>query len=142
MEPIGRSTGGGKYDVDIHYSEREGFYQGFHKAQELNKNKFTEEDMKACWEAAEKAILDSAFVNHEGLILYSGAEVDRDKHTFFHGRQQPKQWRVEVEMEEYLTEGWVPNYNNPDNNNLEESAEIDLRPKVTNNTIKILKVIQ
>lgn len=44
-----------------------------------------------------------------------------------------------VEYEEYLTNGWVPTYYNPDNHNLDEPAEMDYRVKINpeNNTITI-----
>lgn len=47
---------------------------------------------------------------------------------------------VLVEYEEYITDGWVPTYNNPDNHNLEQSAELDIRLKIKDNTITIKKV--
>lgn len=53
----------------------EDFIAGFHKAQELNKNKFTEEDMIEAWESGAKG---------NALDLMS--------------KQHPKQWRVEVDM--------------------------------------------
>ena len=49
-----------------------------------------------------------------------------------------KPTHVTIEMEEYMTEGWVPTYNNPDNANLETSAEIALRPKTRNQNIIIV----
>jgi len=48
--------------------------------------------------------------------------------------------KVMVEYEEYMTEGWIPTYNNPDNNNLERSAELDIRPKLTDNAINIKSI--
>ena len=48
---------------------------------------------------------------------------------------------VLVEYEAYMIDGWVPTYNNPDNHNLEQSAELDYRIKVSkDNTITIKKV--
>lgn len=103
------------------------FKAGFHKAQELNKNKFTEEDMKACWLAAENSILQATFIGsgYDPEILWSQAEVDRDKDAFFHGisKQHPKQWRVEVDMID----------------NFPGTGE---RVRITNNTIKVTKVVE
>ncbi len=36
---------------------------------------------------------------------------------------------VLVEFEEYMSEGWVPTYNNPDNHNLDKAAELEYRLK-------------
>lgn len=48
---------------------------------------------------------------------------------------------VMVKYEEYMTDGWVPTYNNPDNNNLDEPAELKHRVKIaSDNTITIRKV--
>lgn len=46
---------------------------------------------------------------------------------------------IEVEYEPYMTDGWVPSYNNPDNNNFDESAEMDYRPKYDGNGFIVLK---
>ena len=46
-----------------------------------------------------------------------------------------------VEYEEYMTDGWVPTYNNPDNSNCESPAELDYKLKVkSDNTISIRKI--
>lgn len=46
---------------------------------------------------------------------------------------------VLVEYENYLTDGWMPTYNNPDNHNLEEPAELDFRVKISSeNTISFI----
>ena len=42
-----------------------------------------------------------------------------------------------VKYEQYVTEGWIPTYNNPDNHNLEPMAEISYRPKITDGAINI-----
>lgn len=47
---------------------------------------------------------------------------------------------VLVEYEPFLTEGWVPTYNNPDNFNLEEPAEIDYQIKLSENNTIIIKL--
>lgn len=48
---------------------------------------------------------------------------------------------VLVEVEEYMTDGWAPTYNNPDNHNLDKESELDYRIKVNpkDNTITIRK---
>ncbi len=45
--------------------------------------------------------------------------------------------QVTIEMEQYMTNGWVPSYNNPDNANLDPSAELAFRPKTKDNYIII-----
>ena len=45
--------------------------------------------------------------------------------------------KVLVEVEKYMTAGWVPSYSNPDNSNLDTPAEMDYRIKLTNNEIII-----
>jgi hypothetical protein len=48
---------------------------------------------------------------------------------------------VLVEYEEYMTDGWVPTYNNPDNHNLDQPTELDYRLKInSDNTINIYQV--
>jgi hypothetical protein len=48
---------------------------------------------------------------------------------------------VDVEYEEYMTEGWIPSYSNPDNSNLDQPAELDYRIKVNpDNTINITSI--
>ena len=39
--------------------------------------------------------------------------------------------KVDVEEVEYMTEGWIPTYNNPDNHNLDKEAELDYRLKLS-----------
>lgn len=46
---------------------------------------------------------------------------------------------VEVEDEAYMTNGWVPTYNNPDNHNLDEPAEMDYRIKLSRSGCIVLK---
>lgn len=41
---------------------------------------------------------------------------------------KPKITSIDVEYEEYITDGWIPTYNDPDNINGYPSAEIDYRP--------------
>lgn len=91
------------YNPHEEYVSDTAYEIAFHKAQELNKNKFTEEDMIEAWESGAKG---------NALDLMS--------------KQQPKQWHVEVEMEFEDTEG--DNYG--------------LRPRITNNTIKVTKVVE
>ena len=44
----------------------------------------------------------------------------------------PKQIEsVVLEYEQYMTDGWRPSYNNPDNSNFEQMAELDYRLKTT-----------
>lgn len=48
---------------------------------------------------------------------------------------------VNVEYEEYMTDGWVPSYNNPDNSNLDEAAEMDIRPVITKDNMLVFSLI-
>lgn len=48
---------------------------------------------------------------------------------------------VQLEFEEYMTEGWIPTYNNPDNQNLDKEAELDYILKLReDNTVIIHQV--
>lgn len=49
---------------------------------------------------------------------------------------------VELEFEKYMTAGWVPSYNNPDNNNLEPPSEMDYRLKLTSNNEVVIHSIE
>ena len=93
------------------------WYKGFKKAQSLNKNKFSLDDMKEAY--------------HQGWYDKAENKVDnRDK--FIKSLQQPKVFNIEVEMEVDDTMSvldisddypYIP----------------DDKPKITNNSIKILK---
>ena len=111
---------------------RNGFVKGFKYCQSLNEKRFSLDDMRK--------LASAAFTiksNNETLI----EDFDKWFDNRIKSLSQPKVFHIDIEMEEYMTDGWIPSYNNPDNHNLEPSAEIDWRPKITNNQIKIIKIL-
>ena len=92
----------------------EGFKEGFKVAQSLNEKKFSEEDLR-------KAI---EWANNGG-----GSSLSESANTFIKSLSQPKVFDVEVEMERTRypkgEDGWEDIY----------------VPKITNNTIKVTKIL-
>ncbi len=100
------------------YSSVLGFFQ-YHKGCEID---ITDRKVIATTNPKLQLVLseiDSEFIN--SFISNDGVGFDN----------------IYVEMEEYMTEGWIPTYNNPDNNNLDEPAELALRLKLIGNSINI-----
>lgn len=93
------------------YAMRNYFIRGFKAAQFLNEKKYSEEDLRKAFEA--------------GQLDKSNNWYGNDFTQFFQSLSQPKVFQVEVEME----------------NDYEEPVGDILRPKITNNLIKIIKVL-
>lgn len=97
----------------------EGFIKGFKKAQSINEKKFSLEDMFKCFQAG----ID---YEKEGSILQP------DAHGYIQSLQQPKVFDIIVEMEQEFTTGITES-------GRERKFYGEFKPKITNNSIKILK---
>ncbi len=101
-----------KFGNSLHHARtRSAFIKGFKKDQSLNEKKFSLEDMKEAY--------------HQGWYDKAENKVDnRDK--FIQSLQQPKVFDIEVEMKPiYLS--------------ILKEKVLGYRPKITNNSIKILR---
>lgn len=98
---------------DFGFSEK-GFIEGFKTAQKLNEKKFSLEDIKKAFK--------------EGLSYTTTKHYhDYSEDLFINSLSQPKVFDIEVEMEQYTQ-------------NYHKDIWYD-RPKITNNSIKIIKVL-
>lgn len=113
----------GEWEEDVNENYRIGFVEGFEKAQSLNDKKFTLEDMK-------KAVI-AGFE----FIPVDPNSYDEDAEEILRSLQQPKTVTVEIETENYdYLEEW-------DDVKEEPYETFRIRPKITNNTIKIIKTL-
>ncbi len=122
-----------KYMTDLNAPrKRRAFVRGFQAAQKLNEKKFSLEDMANLWQF----IVDGA----KQLMLSGTTEVS-SFNDYVKSLQQPKVFDIEVEMEEVVRlmsadivekENWVK---------VEDSKYTYHRPKITNNRIKITKIL-
>lgn len=106
---------------------RIGFKEGFKACQSLNEKKFSEEDMLklAIYMCSNEAILKEEF---------EGKGLEEIAKEYIQSVSQPKEVDVEVEMELVLT------------NEIDAAADFELflnteQPKITNNSIKVIKVL-
>jgi hypothetical protein len=98
---------------DNFHCQVEAFKKGFKKAQSLNDKKFSLEDVKKTIEMAQSdSFGDKIFDYNENKIIET--------------LQQSKVFDIEVEIEDYKEVGY--------------SAPYKMKPKVTNNQIKILNI--
>jgi hypothetical protein len=100
-------------DVELIKSE---FIEGFKKAQSLNNNKFSLDNIRDAFEAGEASTIHRIIQERNNYWEFN---------DFLKSLQQPKVFDIEVEMENYRETGY--------------SASYKLRPKITNNQIRILK---
>ena len=95
-----------------------GYVEGFKKSQSLNDKKFSLEDMRKITQAA-----FTIKSNNETLI----EDFDKWFNIKIQSLQQPKVFDIEVEMEIWNQEGNI-------------TSLTTLKPKITNNSIKITKM--
>lgn len=113
----------GTYTVQHKTTYKHGFEDGFQKCQSLNENTFSLEDMDKCFRAGQKWA-DKIKYYEEAPMFFS---------IFIQSLQQ-KIWDVEVEMEEYgFLEEW-----SEEGGAFQTSKQ---RPKITNNSIKVTKIL-
>ena len=106
----------------------QGYFDGFKTAQSLNDKKYSEEDMrKALWELG-----DVLFNNNQ-----HGIKEDEPKKyfdTIIQSLSQPKVFNIEVEMDFGVKDSGV--YGSSSSSNISP-----IKPKITNNSIKITKIL-
>ena len=99
---------------DTNYFERKGWIDGFKAAQSLNEKKFSEKDVK-------KAI----------LMTWDDSVDTKNMYDIIESISKPKEYNVEVDMEDIGNKDKVYNC----------SSKSEWIPKITNNTIKILRIL-
>lgn len=105
-----------------HYIE--GYIEGFKKAKELNEKKFSLEDMREAYNQGMK----------NQTIALEGKTYDRNFEVLTQSLQQPKVFDIEIETEyQDFTGRWYPVPS------VAQMRNCSLRPKITNNQIKIIK---
>lgn len=127
-----------KFGGELEYVERQYWIRGFQAAQKLNEKKFSLEDMANLWQF----IVDGA----KQLMLSGTTEVS-SFNDYVKSLQQPKVFDIEVEMESVRMECnesrcIIPcacyHQGKP---TLCESGNTIWEPKITNNRIKITKIL-
>jgi hypothetical protein len=74
IQPKVRTLAGSRYDVDVNYSERQAYIQGYTKAKE--KYKYTEEDLRKVMDAAHGLDLDEIIQSLQQLKMPVGFECE------------------------------------------------------------------
>ena len=104
------------------------YLRGFKAGQSLNEKKYSEKDMSNLWQYIVEGAKD---------ILISGTTTISSFEDYIQSLSKPKEYQVEVEMELISNE-----YDyDEDETTLAHSIESWEQPKITNNTIKILRTI-
>ena len=121
-----------KFGGELEYVERQYWIRGFQAAQKLNEKKFSLEDMANLWQF----IVDGA----KQLMLSGTTEVSSFD-DYIKSLQQPKTYPIKVKIEKVVRlmsadivekENWVK---------IEDSEYTYHKPKITNNRIKITKIL-
>ena len=99
------------------------FIEGFKTAQSLNEKKFSEDDLKKAWQEGVKAM---KFNTHRDGTEFNSFE------QFIQSLSQPKVFDVEAEMNDRCYCGATCEH---------KICVHESKPKITNNSIKIIKVL-
>ncbi len=121
-------------------SSYELFRKVYKFSQSLNEKKYSLEDMRKCYA---QGIADS---NEYMFLEKSGREFFED---YIHSLSKPKEYQVEVEMEVNQCDGCISGHPIVDGIHVVPYSSGSMvckkhlydRPKITNNTIKVLKVL-
>lgn len=121
-----------KDDDTLQFGIKVGFRQGFETAQSLNEKKYSEEDLKYAMFQVFKNGCRSPKEGCEGF----GEIYNR----VIQSLSKPKEYQVEVEMQTLYFDGtrWVDSL---PKKFIDKLVKTKVSPKITNNTIKILRTI-
>lgn len=110
---------------DTNFFIRLGWVEGFKASQSLNEKKYSEEDMRKSFDAGIHFNEESS----EKFVVSDGNKWRWE--DFIQSISKPKEYNVEVEMEDIGNKDKVYNC----------SSKSEWIPKITNNTIKITKIL-
>ena len=116
---------------DTNYFERKGWIDGFKAAQSLNEKKFSEKDL---YNLLKLIGQKGYYVECDGIVYanaFDGGDIIDVVKEYSEAISKPKEYNVEVDMEDIGNKDKVYNC----------SSKSEWIPKITNNTIKVTKIL-